>query len=43
MHRIIKADFKTLSELGLEANMKASSSKPLELEEQFLGKGYKEL
>jgi RHS repeat-associated protein len=35
--------FKTLSELGLKDGMKVSSSRVLELGEEFLGKGYKEL
>ncbi|MEM7382788.1 MAG: hypothetical protein AAF400_00420 [Bacteroidota bacterium] len=34
---------KALSELGLKNGMKVSSSRALELGEQFLGKGYKEL
>lgn len=38
-----KTGFKTLSELGLRDGMKVSSSRALELGEQFLGKGYKEL
>jgi RHS repeat-associated protein len=38
-----KGGFKTLSELGLKDGMKVSSSRALELGEQFLGKGYKEL
>ncbi|SFB86102.1 hypothetical protein SAMN05421780_101794 [Flexibacter flexilis DSM 6793] len=40
---VTKVGFKTLSQLGLKDGMKVSSSKALELGEQFLGKGYKEL
>lgn len=38
-----KVGFKTLSELGVKDGMKVSSSAALDLGEQFLGKGYKEL
>jgi RHS repeat-associated protein len=38
-----KVAYKTLAQLGLKDGMKISSSRALELGEQFLGKGYKEL
>ncbi|PUZ24224.1 RHS repeat-associated core domain-containing protein [Chitinophaga costaii] len=38
-----ESGFKTLSELGLKDGMNVSPNKALELGEQFLGKGYKEL
>jgi hypothetical protein len=41
--REVKGGFKTLSDLGLKDGMKVSSSRALELGEEFLGKGYKEL
>ena len=38
-----KETFKTLSELGLRNGARVTSNKALELGEQFLGKGYKEV
>ena len=38
-----KETFKTLSELGLRNGARVTSNKSLELGEQFLGKGYKEV